>query len=1081
MTLGRLLLRSLWRFRRTNLGVLLGVAVATTVITGALIVGDSMRYTLQQTADERLGEVRYAVIGGDRFFTNGLVDGLGDDAAGVVAVTGVLSTPDGRARANDVSVYGIDAGFADLLGGPDKPEPGHAVLNDVLAARLNAGIGDTLVLRVPEPSALPIDAALVNASEPAAALRLTVAGIVDAGGGGRFSLRAEQRTPTNLYVDRAWLAEQLGVAGRVNAALMPDAPAGLDVTLDDLELERDPRDDDRAGLTTPRVFLDASIEDDLDDLPGQRILTYMVNTVALGDQQSPYAMVSAVSALGDLTLGDNEIAINRWLADDIGADVGDLLTLTYYVPDEGDRLVETSTNLTVSRIVPLAGVYADRSLTPDFPGLAEAENLSRWDAGPAIDRRRIRDKDEAYWDDYRATPKAFISLGTGQRLWANRFGTLTAIRFDRAVTDAELTDRIDAEPLGFVARDVGAQAERAAAGTVDFGQLFLSLSAFIIVAAVVLTATLFAMSAEQRARQLGTLLAVGLTRSQVMRLILGEGAVVGVVGVGLGLLGGWYYARSVVGALSGVWSGAVAGTPVVMHADAASLIVGPVGALLISALAMWLSLRSLVRRPARELLSGAVGKVSGRSRVPDLIVLAFAGALLLIAGATSFAAMSFSGMRAGMVGFMAGGALLAALLLALDALLVRRSRSRTTTRCSLSLARLSLLSLARRRGRTLAAVVTLGAGVFLVLAVAGFRLNIATDPSERASGTGGFALIVEATQPIRYDLNTKLGRDHYFFDEDELPPGSVVPFRVNDGDDASCLNLNATPTPRVIGVDPALLSTRDAFTFQSPPEHDAGWDALRRKKDGPHPKRGLSPFSAPVPAIADANTAQWALKLAVGDTLELTDGQGRPYTIELVGTVENSILQGSLIIDERAFERLYPTTSGHRMLLVDAADAKQRDEVATLLEQVLVDEGVTVTPTPARLAEYNRVQNTYLAIFQALGGLGVVLGALGLGVIAARNLLERRAELALFAAVGLSRGRIALLALIEHGVLLAAGLGVGLAASWLATLHTGRGLAGTADAALLTVGAALVAGLIAVAVGLGSAWSGRLTDALRND
>ena len=38
------------------------------------------------------------------------------------------------------------------------------------------------------------------------------------------------------------------------------------------------------------------------------------------------------------------------------------------------------------------------------------------------------------------------------------------------------------------------------------------------------------------------LLALGLTRSQVMRLILGEGALVGVVGVGLGLLGGWWYA-----------------------------------------------------------------------------------------------------------------------------------------------------------------------------------------------------------------------------------------------------------------------------------------------------------------------------------------------------------------------------------------------------------------------------------------------------------------------------------------------------------------------------------------------------------
>ena len=421
MTLGRLLLRSLWRLRRTNLGVLLGVAVATTVITGALIVGDSMRYTLAHTAEQRLGEVRYTVIGGDRFFTADLRDRLGEDASAAVALRGVVSTPEGDRRANDVSVYGIDERFADLLDGPTKLKAGEAVLNRALADRLGVGVGDALVLRVPEPSALPIDASLVNASTPAKAVRLTVSGAVDAAHGGRFSLRAEQTTPMNLYVDRAWLAEQLGVAGRANTVLMHQPPGKITVTLDDMELEFDDVHGGGNELSTPRVFIDASIAHDLADLPGQRLLTYMVNTIALGEKQSPYAMVTAADTLGDLSLADSEIAINQWLADDIGASVGDTLMLTYYVPDGGDRLVEASAKLKVAHIVPIEGAYADRTLTPDFPGLADAEHLSRWDAGPAIDRRRIRDNDEAYWDDYRATPKAFINLRTGQRLGVDAF------------------------------------------------------------------------------------------------------------------------------------------------------------------------------------------------------------------------------------------------------------------------------------------------------------------------------------------------------------------------------------------------------------------------------------------------------------------------------------------------------------------------------------------------------------------------------------------------------------------------------------------------------------------------------------
>ena len=98
------------------------------------------------------------------------------------------------------------------------------------------------------------------------------------------------------------------------------------------------------------------------------------------------AVLWPASCSASLALDDDEIAINQWLAEDIGASIGDTLALTYFLPDEGDRLIEATATLTVARIVPLEGVYADRTLTPDFPGLAEADQLSRWDAGPAIDR-----------------------------------------------------------------------------------------------------------------------------------------------------------------------------------------------------------------------------------------------------------------------------------------------------------------------------------------------------------------------------------------------------------------------------------------------------------------------------------------------------------------------------------------------------------------------------------------------------------------------------------------------------------------------------------------------------------------------
>ena len=62
--------------------------------------------------------------------------------------------------------------------------------------------------------------------------------------------------------------------------------------------------------------------------------------------------------------------------------------------------------------------------------------------------------------------------------------------------------------------------------------------------------------------------------------------------------------------------------------------------------------------------------------------------------------------------------------------------------------------------------------------------------------------------------------------------------------------------------------------------------------------------------------------------------------------------------------------------------------------------GFDAQDTTRRLDAFHRVENTYLSTFQALGGLGLVLGCLGLVAVVARNVLERRRELALLGAAG---------------------------------------------------------------------------------
>ena len=56
----------------------------------------------------------------------------------------------------------------------------------------------------------------------------------------------------------------------------------------------------------------------------------------------------------------------------------------------------------------MVGLAADRRLAPEYFGITEAESFSDWDPPFPLDLSRVRPQDEAYWKEYRTTPKAFL-------------------------------------------------------------------------------------------------------------------------------------------------------------------------------------------------------------------------------------------------------------------------------------------------------------------------------------------------------------------------------------------------------------------------------------------------------------------------------------------------------------------------------------------------------------------------------------------------------------------------------------------------------------------------------------------------
>jgi ABC-type antimicrobial peptide transport system permease subunit len=220
----------------------------------------------------------------------------------------------------------------------------------------------------------------------------------------------------------------------------------------------------------------------------------------------------------------------------------------------------------------------------------------------------------------------------------------------------------------------------------------------------------------------------------------------------------------------------------------------------------------------------------------------------------------------------------------------------------------------------------------------------------------------------------------------------------------------------------------------------------------------------------------------VGDTLTMTDEYGHPFKLRLVGGLANSVLQGSLLISEAEFVKRFPGESGYRMFLIDAP-SNHVAAVSATLTRALQDAGLELVSAPERLAAFNAVQNTYLRTFQILGSLGLLLGSAGLGVVVLRNVLERRAELALLQAIGFRRRTLHWLVLSEHGGLLCLGLAVGTAAALVAILPVL--LAPGAEIHYLsllgTLATVFVSGLVWTWLATRLALHGELLKALRNE
>ncbi len=1122
--LGHIVARSLIYFSRSHLSLAAGVAAATAVIVGALVVGDSVRGSLRGLVVDRLGNLQN-VLQARTFFDPAMLTVIrSQDSASlpvaefefgpaiILPSATVESRREGQLlRASQVQTLGVEAEFwksasrvqlSDLLADLAEDE---IAINAGLAAELSVQVGDQVTLRFEKNSGIPADNPLGRRDEAAVNLpRQQVVAILPDDSIGGLSLRAGQSIPKNVFIGLSSLQQALETDGKVNAAWTTadrNLPAQSASQLETLNAALSPRLEDyglqlahhvrqfpEAGVDLPaddklatKVIFDyfqlsskdlivddetvAALLKSLKSKP-QRLNSYLANALYRVDESGnpdkssevPYSIVSGIESGGAARIDEfttfmvedpNAIPcwVNSWLADQMKVKPGDKLQINYFEPETVDgREVEVSKQLVIVGVVPIVepvkpysrdelAKYAvsptrfnDPNMTPSVPGVTDQESISNWDL-PFTTDREIRRVDEEYWNNHRLTPKLFLRFedAASPQMFGSRFGRVTSLRFDGAAVASEQALRSEIESAlfaikaqqGLAFQALREQQLKAASGTTPFDMLFLSLSFFVIVAALLLVSLLFRLGIQLRTAQLGLLLAQGFTSQRVRGLLLQETGVVALLGAGVGVVLGLLYARLMIAGLQTWWLGAISVAFLKFSYTLQSLLAGALCGALASLATIYFTLRALSRQEPLALLRGPAQDTTTGARSMSRMWISLAILCVLVAVGLSVVGAGQSGMgRAGSF-FGCGMILLTGALFAAREWFASRGALQPDP-AKASLLWLAWLAVCRNPVRSVLSLGLLSVASFLIASMGVFQMS----PTEQ--GYGGFDLLAESSQPIYRNIGLPSAQQATLGAQaDALRGSQIVSFRARVGEDASCNNLFQVAQPTVLGVPKQLNAIDEAtpeekrFQWAAASPDENPWLALDKAANGSEDQ--------PIPVILDQNTAMWSLHqgASLGAITKLNYNEQTVY-FQTVGLLSNSVLQGKLLIGEDNFKSLFPKLSGYQFFMIDSGSLVQKKVMETL-ESGWSDEGLDVVVSHEVLARMLSVQNTYISAFQSLGALGLLLGTFGLAAVQTRSVIERRRELSLMRAVGFSTNRIARLLTLETALLLFGGILIGVA------------------------------------------------------
>ncbi len=514
--------------------------------------------------------------------------------------------------------------------------------------------------------------------------------------------------------------------------------------------------------------------------------------------------------------------------------------------------------------------------------------------------------------------------------------------------------------------------------------LNLGLGIFSVIALFVgmlLIYNTFAMTVTERTHEIGMLRSIGATKRQVLTLVLGEAAFLGVIGTLLGVIGGLILSIPLVKFLGTLLHIPLDTFSIPTGSLIQAMVIGLVTTLIAAFLPAWQASRVSPTEALRARAGGREGLLLKHGWKVGLVLVALA----VIDG--SGWVRIFQGAQFFMATFLGAILLMPNIILWLE----QHGRSVITAIYG-PVGQLGSRNLARSKGRTSLTVGVLMIGVVMNVTIGAMSSSFKASIDDWINAAVGGDFFISSSQPLREDV----GRDLLAVNG----IAAVTPERIVQLKTAGTTNASGFTQREdsilLLAIDPVTYREVSSFQF------NGGEDANAAMAELAH---GDAVF------ISTLLKDRW--KIERGDSLRLHTGRG-DRDFRIAGVIAMFYQGGNSIITSRRDLEKYFGDSRVSIFIAKKKEDAVAAEVQTRLKNgIAKTKNLEITTGDAFRQDFSTQIQQFFTLFDAMVWIAVIVGALGVINTMTMNILERVREIGTLRSIGMNRRQLARMVLSE--------------------------------------------------------------------